>query len=78
MINCGLAAIGGRPPHFLARSHRSTECSKALGAKSSPNTINKSTDIVVVGDKGGKKVKQAEEMGVTVICADEFLKLIGK
>ena len=51
---------------------------KALGAKSTPNTINKSTDIVVVGDKGGKKAKQAEGMGVTVIYADEFLQLIGK
>ena len=49
---------------------------KRKGAKSTPNTISKSTDLVVVGDKGGKKAKQAEELGVQVMDADEFMKLI--
>ena len=50
---------------------------KARGAKSTPNTISKSTTLVVVGEKGGKKAKQASEMGIQVMDADEFMKLIG-
>ena len=49
---------------------------KSQGAKSTPNAISKSTDLVVVGDKGGKKAKQAEELGVQVMDADKFMKLI--
>jgi NAD-dependent DNA ligase len=30
----------------------------------------------VVGEKGGKKAKQAEEMGVQIMEVDEFMKLI--
>lgn len=50
---------------------------KARGAKSTPNTISKSTTLVVVGEKGGKKAKQASEMGIQVMDAVEFMKLIG-
>ncbi|KAL3805583.1 hypothetical protein HJC23_005827 [Cyclotella cryptica] len=50
---------------------------KARGAKSTPNTVSKSTTLVVVGEKGGKKAKQANEMGIQVMRAEEFMKLIG-
>lgn len=49
---------------------------KERGARSTPNTVSKSTNIVVVGEKGGKKAKQAEEMGVQIMEVDEFMKLI--
>jgi DNA ligase (NAD+) len=49
---------------------------KAKGAKSTPNSVSKSTDLVVTGDKGGKKVNQAKELGIQVMEADEFMKLI--
>ena len=33
-----------------------------LGAKSFPSPVSKSTDMVVHGRKGGKKLKQAQEL----------------
>ena len=49
---------------------------KALGAKATPNTVSKSTTLVVEGDKGGKKAKQARELGIRVIDSDEFMEMI--
>jgi len=49
---------------------------KGLGAKATPNTVSKSTDLVVEGEKGGKKVRKARELGVRVIDDAEFMKLI--
>ena len=51
---------------------------KALGAKATPNTVSKATDMVVEGEKGGKKARQARGLGVHVIDYTEFMKLIGK
>ena len=51
---------------------------KEMGAKSTPGSVSKSTGLVVSGVKGGKKHKQAEELGVRVIDADEFLKMVDK
>jgi len=49
---------------------------KELGAKATPNTVSKATNIVVEGDKGGKKAKQARKLGIRVINHAEFMKLI--
>lgn len=49
---------------------------KARGAKSTPNTVSKSTNLVVVGEKGGKKAKQAEDLGVEIMDVEEFMRLI--
>jgi len=51
---------------------------KELGAKATPNTVSKSTTLVVEGDKGGKKARQARELGIRVIDFTEFSKLIGE
>jgi len=51
---------------------------KELGAKATPNMVSKSTTLVVEGDKGGKKVRQARELGIRVIDFTEFSKLIGE
>jgi DNA ligase (NAD+) len=47
-----------------------------MGAKSTPGTISKTTSLVVAGAKGGKKLDQAEKLGVRVIDADEFLAIV--
>lgn len=49
---------------------------KELGAKSTPNTVSKATSLVVEGDNGGKKARQARELGVRVIDSSTFMKLI--
>eukprot|EP00984_Skeletonema_dohrnii_P009367 scaffold3593_cov164-Skeletonema_dohrnii-CCMP3373.AAC.3 len=49
---------------------------KQLGAKATPNTVSKSTGLVVEGEKGGKKANQARDLGIRVIAADDFLQII--
>ena len=49
---------------------------KALGAKATPSTVSKSTSLVVEGEKGGKKARQARELGVRVMDSSEFMALI--
>ena len=46
------------------------------GAKATPNTVSKATGLVIEGEKGGKKAKQARDLGLRVITADEFLEMI--
>jgi DNA ligase (NAD+) len=47
-----------------------------LGAKKTPGSISKSTDLVVEGDKGGKKAQKARDMEIRVIGADDFLRIV--
>ena len=47
-----------------------------MGAKSTPNTVSKSTSLVVEGEKGGKKVEQARNLGVRVMKAEDFLMMV--
>jgi DNA ligase (NAD+) len=49
---------------------------KELGASATPGSVSKATDLVVYGDKGGKKLYQAIELGVKVIEAQEFIKMV--
>lgn len=46
------------------------------GAKATPNTVSKATGLVVEGEKGGKKAKQAKDLGLRVITAEDFLEMI--
>ena len=62
----------------LTRSQAQNAAKELLGAKATPNSVSKSTDVVVHGDKGGKKLNQALALGVQTITADEFLALIGQ
>jgi len=48
---------------------------KQLGAKSTPGSVSKSTDLVVYGDKGGKKLKQAQGHGISTMHAQNFFLL---
>jgi len=49
---------------------------KQMGATATPATISKSTGCVVSTKNGGKKREQAEQLGIRVIEADEFLKML--
>lgn len=59
----------------LART-KAKDIAKAMGAKSIGNTVSKSTDIVVAGSKGGKKLEEAEKHGVRVVGGEEFLVMV--
>ena len=39
------------------------------------SSISKNTDILIVGEKAGSKLKKAEELGVQIMSADEFTAL---
>ena len=58
----------------LTRS-RAQEIAKQLGAKATPASVSKSTDLVVFGDKGGKKLTRAKELGVSTMEAETFVTL---
>ncbi|KAL3924128.1 MAG: hypothetical protein SGILL_001237 [Bacillariaceae sp.] len=49
---------------------------KLLGAKSTPGSVSKSTDLVVFGEKGGKKLEQARTFGINTMSSEEFIGLI--
>lgn len=68
----------GSIPGNMSRSEAQDYAVNLLGAKSSPSTVTKGTNIVIVGEKGGKKVEKARELGIQVMTAEEFLKLIDR
>jgi DNA ligase (NAD+) len=49
---------------------------KSMGAKSTPGSISKATDVVVVGGNGGgKKLQSAKDFGIRILSLDEFMEL---
>jgi DNA ligase (NAD+) len=62
----------------LERMTRSEAKAKAerLGAKVA-GAVSKNTDYVVAGPGAGSKLKNAKDLGVTVLTEDEWLKLLG-
>ena len=61
----------------MSRSEGQKLAKTLLGATSTPNTVSaSSTSIVVVGVKGGKKSKQAEELGVPILSGEDFVRLV--
>jgi NAD-dependent DNA ligase len=51
---------------------------KQLGAKSTPGSVSKSTDLLVYGDKGGKKLDEARGLGIATMTSEEFAELVKK
>ena len=54
----------------------SQKLAKRLGAKATPESVSKSTDLVVFGEKGGKKLDQAYSLGVRTMTAADFVELV--
>jgi DNA ligase (NAD+) len=62
----------------LSRSE-ANELARKNGAKATPGTISKSTNLVVRGSKSGKKkTEQAEALSVRIMDADDFLAWVNK
>ena len=50
---------------------------KSMGAKSTPTSLSKATDLVVVGEKGGgNKLEEAEKFGTQTMNLEEFTALV--
>ena len=47
-----------------------------LGASKTPGSLSGSTNLVVEGEKGGKKANKAKELGIKVMAANEFLRIM--
>lgn len=50
------------------------ETAERLGA-AVQSSVSKTTNILIVGEKAGSKLKKAEELGIEIMPADEFIKL---
>ncbi|WP_278847675.1 NAD-dependent DNA ligase LigA [Brachyspira pilosicoli] len=50
------------------------ETAERLGA-TVQSAVSKNTDILIVGEKAGSKLKKAQDLGIEIMAADEFIKL---
>ena len=50
------------------------EAAERLGA-SVQSGVSKNTDILIAGEKAGSKLKKAQDLGIHIMEADEFIKL---
>ena len=50
------------------------EAAERLGA-TVQSAVSKNTDILIVGDKAGSKLKKAQDLGIEIMEAPEFIKL---
>ncbi|WP_157142842.1 NAD-dependent DNA ligase LigA [Brachyspira pilosicoli] len=50
------------------------EAAEKLGA-TVQSAVSKNTNILIVGEKAGSKLKKAQELGIQIMEADEFIKL---
>ena len=47
-----------------------------MGAKSTPTSISRSTNLLVVGKNGGSKIRKAKEFNIAIVESNEFLKMV--
>ena len=55
---------------------KAKEAAKRMGAKSIGSAVSKTTDVVVAGARGGKKLQEAEKFGIRVISGEEFVNMV--
>jgi DNA ligase (NAD+) len=73
----GLSVVfTGSLPGNVSRIEAQKLAKELLGAKSTPTSLSKSTDWLVVGASGGKKFEQARQLGVPTMDAEDFLELV--
>jgi DNA ligase (NAD+) len=60
----------------LTRSAAQKAAKEFLGAKATPGSVSKTTDLVVHGETGGKKLQQALYFGIRTMTGNEFLELL--
>ena len=53
------------------------ETAERLGA-TVQSSVSKTTDILIVGEKAGSKLKKSEELGIEIMPADDFIKLVNE
>ena len=53
------------------------ETAERLGA-TVQSSVSKTTNILIVGEKAGSKLKKAEELGIEIMPADDFIKLVNE
>ncbi len=41
------------------------------------SSVGKTTNVLIVGESAGSKLKKAQELGIEIMQADEFLKIVG-
>lgn len=62
----------------MSRPQAQELAKEVLGAKATPSSVSKATTLLVAGEKGGKKLVQAQELGIDIMEADDFVELISK
>jgi DNA ligase (NAD+) len=50
---------------------------KARGGQTR-DSVSRQLDYLIVGEKAGSKLKEAEKLGIKIISEDEFLKLLSQ
>ena len=52
-----------------------SEIIEKLGGKTS-SSVSKKTSFVLAGDEAGSKLEKAQNLGITIISEDEFIKMV--
>lgn len=68
-------AFTGKLPG-MTRMDAEGEALTVLGAASTPASITKTTNLLILGEKSGAKKAKAEEMGIPTMTANEFVTLV--
>jgi len=68
----------GSLPGKMTRTMAQNYAIDLFGATSTPSSVSKSTGVVVIGEKGGKKAEQAKDLGIQIMSAEDFAQLVEK
>ena len=60
----------------LSRTNAQALAKSVLGAKATPSSVSSGTSLVVSGNKGGKKLDRAMELGIPTMAGEEYIELL--